>query len=310
MNKIYNIPYEEIYYSSTQKSAVSGSIGFGVRTYTTDMPTNEVNEIAGAFSPTYPVPTAHRVTQAQLVQSPEIVLDYPISYEYRMLTLGDGTKRTFLLAFFAGDASCLTGLDGNGTFVLVDTRHIDAAALGTFLSQLDNAARTSLRTRAASRTFLFVDLGQTRLGVDVDSIKLTGIHTVATAQTAIAAARLASAAGMDGSTGTQTVVVYRLWSYLTRAVASHHRNLRFAVGNSHSQQVGHLAHHLAAAHRTVQTIDAAFVGTLSQCVGHTSAAGKATTSAVGARQQRVNLSNARVFLDSKFSGADIKHGAR
>ena len=93
MNKIYNIPYEEIYYSSTQKSAVSGSIGFGVRTYTTDMPTNEVNEIAGAFSPTYPVPTAHRVTQAQLVQSPEIVLDYPISYEYRMLTLGDGTKR-------------------------------------------------------------------------------------------------------------------------------------------------------------------------------------------------------------------------
>ena len=45
MKKEYSIPYEEIFYASTQKSAVSGSIGFGVRTFTEGMSSREADEM-------------------------------------------------------------------------------------------------------------------------------------------------------------------------------------------------------------------------------------------------------------------------
>ena len=96
MKKEYNISYEEIFYASTQKSAVSGSIGFGVRTFTEGMPTREAEEISALFAPGYPLPTSKTVTQAQLQQNPDIVLEYPRTFEYRDLTLGDGSKRYVL----------------------------------------------------------------------------------------------------------------------------------------------------------------------------------------------------------------------
>jgi hypothetical protein len=94
---------------------------------------------------------------------------------------------------------------------------------------------------------------------------------------------------------------------LTSAITSHYGHLWLTIGNSHSEQVGHLPHHVGTTHGAVQTFDGAGVGTLDECVGHTPTAGKAATATVGTWQELANLSNAGVFIDSKFLGGGKQH---
>ena len=114
---------------------------------------------------------------------------------------GDSAKRTLLLTLAATDTSGLTSLHGHGTLVLVDTRHEHATALDALLAELDDAARTSLRTGTAGGTLILVNLGQTRLGIQVNGVKLTSSDTVATSQATKAAGRLTGTAGIHGRTG-------------------------------------------------------------------------------------------------------------
>ena len=103
--------------------------------------------------------------------------------------------RTDLLALATAYAGSLTGLHGNGTLVFVDTLHIDATALDTFLAQLNDVARTSLGTGSTSCTAVFIHFWKTCFGIHVDCVKLASRHTVATTETAEAAT------GLTGSTG-------------------------------------------------------------------------------------------------------------
>ena len=141
----------------------------------------------------------------------------------------------------------------------------------------------------------------------MDGVELTGSHTVATAQAAKAAGRLAGTARIHGSTGAQTTVLGNLRTQRTRSVTTNHGNLRFTVGNGHTQQVGHLAHHLLSTNRTGQPLDAAGVGTLDEGIGQATASCEAATATVGSRQLFRHLGNARVFIDSELLGADIEH---
>ena len=100
---------------------------------------------------------------------------------------GNGFKLTFLRTFTASDAGCLAVLLCDGSLVLVDTPHKYPTALGTFLSQLNNVARTGLHTCTAGGALLFIHLRQPGFLIDGNGAKLTCGHTVATAQTAITA---------------------------------------------------------------------------------------------------------------------------
>ena len=107
---------------------------------------------------------------------------------------GDGTKRTLLLTLAATNTCSLAGLHGSRTLVLVDAADIDTTVLWSFLTQLDDVTRTSLDTSATRGTLLFIDLGETSLGIHVDSVELAGSDTVATTQTTKTASGLTSAA--------------------------------------------------------------------------------------------------------------------
>ena len=168
-------------------------------------------------------------------------------------------------------------------------------------------ARTSLGTGAAGHTLLFVDLGNAGLGVDVDGVKLAGLHAVATAQAAKAAGSFAGAAGVHGRTGAQSGILGNLGPVGASAITSHYGHLGIAIGNSHAQQVGHLAHDVGTANGAVQPLQAAGVGTLDKGVGHTPTAGKAAAAAVGTGQQLSNLGDAGVFINSKFLGGGKQH---
>ena len=83
---------------------------------------------------------------------------------------GDSAKRTLLFALAATDTCHLTSLHGYRTLVFVDTRHEHATALDALLAELDDAARTSLRTGTAGGTLILVNLGQTRLGIQLNGV--------------------------------------------------------------------------------------------------------------------------------------------
>ena len=141
----------------------------------------------------------------------------------------------------------------------------------------------------------------------MDGIKLTGSYTVATAQAAKAASRLAGTAGIHSSTSAQATILCNFRTQATRSVTTYHGHHRFTVGNGHTQQVGYLAHHFLSAHGTHQPVDAAGIGTLDQGVGQTSTSGKSATAAVSTWQLFCHLSYAGVFIDREFLGADIQH---
>ncbi len=118
MKKEYNLSYEEIYYSSTEKSAISGRAGFGIRSYTEGMQVNEVEEIIRQCQPGYQLPTSKMVSRVQLDSNPDIVYDYPITYDFRQIKLSDGTLRYLMertvyvgidYGFFNGGTALRTG---------------------------------------------------------------------------------------------------------------------------------------------------------------------------------------------------------
>ena len=219
----------------------------------------------------------------------------------------DGIELAFLGAFAATDTGGLASLHGNGALVLVDTRHKYTTPFDSFLAELDDAAWTGLATSTAGSTAVFIDLRESCFGVDMDGIKLAGFYTVATAQTAIAASRLASTTGMHGGTGAQSHVLGGLDTLVATAAASHYCYFGVAIGNGHPQKIGHPIHGVGTTNGAVQSVDATFVGTFYKGLGQSTATGKAAATTIGSGQQLVDLLDARVFVDSKLFGAGIEY---
>ena len=93
---------------------------------------------------------------------------------------GNCPKVTLFLTLATADTTDGTDLHRHGTFILVDTGDEHSPTLRTFLAQFDDVTRTSLDTCTTRGTLLVINLGDARLGIDADSIELTGFHTVAT----------------------------------------------------------------------------------------------------------------------------------
>ena len=93
----------------------------------------------------------------------------------------NSAEGAFLLALAATDTADLASLHRNSSLVAVDTRALHSPTLRSFLAQLDNVTRAGLHTCTTGNALLFVDLSDACLRIDADGIKLTSLHTVATA---------------------------------------------------------------------------------------------------------------------------------
>ena len=109
---------------------------------------------------------------------------------------GDGIVGTNLGAFSATYAGSLAGLAGHGPLVLVDAGNIDAHISRSLVPDFDDALGTSFRTGSAGCTFLLINHRKSGFRIHLDCSESTGLNTVATAQTAVAAG---SVAGIEGS---------------------------------------------------------------------------------------------------------------
>lgn len=82
----------EIYYTSSEKSLITGMPGFGVRTYTRDMSPAEADEVAMLCNPAYNVEMERALSLEQLNARPAVVYDYAPQYEYRCVETNTGAK--------------------------------------------------------------------------------------------------------------------------------------------------------------------------------------------------------------------------
>ena len=86
------IKIEEIIYASTEKSLVTGSAGFGIRTYSEGLQPNEAEDIMSKASISYSVPIDKAVDKAQLQANPAIVEQFPPIFTYRQVTTNSGRQ--------------------------------------------------------------------------------------------------------------------------------------------------------------------------------------------------------------------------
>ena len=69
---------------------------------------------------------------------------------------GNGSERTFLLAFAASYAGSLTGLACHCAFFHIDARDKHTASLRAFIPEFYDFLRAGLYARTACSTFLFI----------------------------------------------------------------------------------------------------------------------------------------------------------
>ena len=102
-------------------------------------------------------------------------------YVSEIVLYRDCLKLAYLKALATSDTSVGASLTCHATLVLIDTTDVDTASLGTFLAELDDHLRTSFDTRSTGGTLIFVHLGEARLGIHVDCIKVAHSDAVAIA---------------------------------------------------------------------------------------------------------------------------------
>lgn len=87
-----NYSYEQIIWASTQKSINTGSSGFGLRTHSPGISSEEASEIVQEAMVNYSLPTAQKATESDIVENPLIEDRYPSLYTFREVTLRNGNK--------------------------------------------------------------------------------------------------------------------------------------------------------------------------------------------------------------------------
>lgn len=82
---------QEIYYTSSEKSIISGMPGFGVRTFTRDMSSSDADVIGVECNCAYNVEIDRTLSLEQINANPDIVRNYAPQYEYRAVTTPSGS---------------------------------------------------------------------------------------------------------------------------------------------------------------------------------------------------------------------------
>lgn len=85
-------PYEQIIWASTQKSINTGTSGFGLRTHSHGLSSEDASEIAQKAMVNYSLPTSQKATESDIVATPLIEDRYPSLFTFREVTLTGGRK--------------------------------------------------------------------------------------------------------------------------------------------------------------------------------------------------------------------------
>lgn len=114
------LEYKEIYYTSSEKGIFSGRPGFGVRTCTRGMGSDEADTIINTCSPGYAVYNDRILDMEKITANPDVVYDYPPVYTYRTIEMNDGAKkfvmgRTVYLGVDYGYFKGINAYDRTGT---------------------------------------------------------------------------------------------------------------------------------------------------------------------------------------------------
>ena len=80
--------FAELIYASCQKSLVTGSAGFQVRTHTEGLDGDTIDAVVRSNLFGYPLPDDKRVSISQLRENPKIVCDYPYTFIYKKIDTG------------------------------------------------------------------------------------------------------------------------------------------------------------------------------------------------------------------------------
>lgn len=76
------LPYQELYYASTQQSMDTGADGFGVRTYSSGWPAGVIDRIKSRNVFAYEAGDKPLAGTFELIERPDLVLEYPKTYRY------------------------------------------------------------------------------------------------------------------------------------------------------------------------------------------------------------------------------------
>ena len=85
--------YQEIFYTSSEEGIFSGNAGFGVRTCTKGMDSNDVDKIVEACATGYSVYNERVLDMDRIMSNPDIVYEYPPVYIFKTVDLNDGSKK-------------------------------------------------------------------------------------------------------------------------------------------------------------------------------------------------------------------------
>jgi hypothetical protein len=165
-------------------------------------------------------------------------------------------------ALAATDAGSLASLVGDGSLVFVVAENDDATAFRTFEANLDDASRASFCASAASRTLLFIYLGQTSLRVHVECVKLTLGNAITATQTTIAAASLAHTSHLLDATTLGSIELRLSRTILASAVTTYDSHFRCSSLDCQTKDAGHLFHDRLTTYRTELALQTATVGSL------------------------------------------------
>ena len=163
-------------------------------------------------------------------------------YVSEIVLYRDCLKLAYLKALATSDTRVGASLASHASLVLIDTADVDTASLGTFLAELDDHLRTSLDTRSTGGTLIFVHLGEARLGIHVDRIKVAHSDTVSIAQTAVATARLTTIKGRLDLAALGSYISIDSWTRLAGTVTANDRYERIALGDALTEDLSHLRH--------------------------------------------------------------------
>lgn len=87
------INFEEVIYSSSQKSIISGMSGFHVRTHSANVDTDLIDTLAKNDFFSYELSSDRMVSMEQLQDNPKIVYEYPESFVYKKICLENGKQK-------------------------------------------------------------------------------------------------------------------------------------------------------------------------------------------------------------------------
>jgi len=90
------IQFSEMIYGSCQKSLVTGSAGFQIRTHTEGLDSYTFDAVGRSSLYGYSLPENKRVSITQLKENPKIVNDYPRTFNYKKIETENGEQKYIL----------------------------------------------------------------------------------------------------------------------------------------------------------------------------------------------------------------------